>query len=82
MAQFAPFKEEATSVALDEMTIENRVDRIALYGSLQITRDKIGLQLARQLQELLNATVATLEQEDLPERIASKPADRIPNPFD
>ncbi len=58
MTQLQPFQDEATSLALDQLTIENRLDRIEIYGSLQITRDKAGLALARELKALLDATVA------------------------
>ncbi|TCS34743.1 hypothetical protein EDC30_11275 [Paucimonas lemoignei] len=81
MAQFKPFQDETTSLTLDQLTIENRMDRIAVYGSLQITRDKSGLQWARQLKEWLDATVAALEQEVLPEQVEIRPKERIENPF-
>lgn len=81
MARFAPFKDEATVLTLDELTIENRLDRVEIYGSLQITRDKAGLELARALKEVLESTVATLEGEALPERAATKAVEKIRNPF-
>lgn len=82
MTGFKPFKEEASSLLLDQLTIENRLDRIELYGTLQITRDKAGLQAARALKQLIDAAVATLEAEDLPEHVALRPADNADNPFD
>lgn len=82
MMQFKPFKDEATSLTLDQMTVESRLDRIELYGSLHITRDQAGLHLARELKALLDAAVAALEKEELPEHVATKPADRVANPFD
>lgn len=82
MMQFEPFKDEATTLTLDQMTVENRLDRIEIYGSLQITRDQAGLRLVRELKALLDAAVATLEQEELPAQIASKPVDKVANPFD
>lgn len=82
MMQFEPFKDETTSFAIDQMTVENRLDRLELYGSLQITRDQAGLRLARELKTLLDAAVAAMEKENLPERVATKPAGRVVNPFD
>lgn len=81
MAQFDPFKDEATVLTLDELTVENRLDRVEIYGSLQITRDKAGLALARELKGLLEATVAALEKDALPGRIEIKPTEKVRNPF-
>src|SRR3982074_444499 len=50
MSNFKPFKNEEESLIIDDLTIENRLDRVSLYGSVQLTRDKTGLQQARQLQ--------------------------------
>ncbi len=81
MRPFKPFKEEATSLMLDAMTIENRIDRIELYGTLQITRDKAGLKAARSLKEVVDAAVAALEAETLPDQITIRPPDKVNNPF-
>lgn len=82
MPQFEPFKDEATVLTLDELTVENRLDRVEIYGSLQITRDKAGLALARELKNVLDAAVRALEMEALPERTATRPAEKVRNPFD
>ena len=64
------------------MTVENRVDQVEIYGSLAITRDKAGLQLARELKAVVDATLAALEAApDLPEQIALRPTDSVDNPF-
>ena len=76
-----PFENEKDSIGIDDMTIENRVDSVVLYGSMQITRDKAGLKLARELKDLLGQTVAALEQEELPDHISTKPSDSVKNPF-
>jgi hypothetical protein len=82
MSNFKPFKNEEDSLTIDDLTIENRLDRISLYGSVQLTRDKTGLQHARQLKEVVDAVVAALEAEKgLPEHIAVKPTDKVDNPF-
>lgn len=81
MTQLQPFKDEASVLALDQMTIENRLDRIEIYGSLQITRDRAGLAVARELKALLDATVAALEGEDLPEQIELRSIEKARNPF-
>ena len=82
MSNFKPFKNEEESLIIDDLTIENRLDRVSLYGSVQLTRDKTGLQHARQLKEVVDAVVAALEAEKgLPEHIAVKPTDKVDNPF-
>ena len=51
-------------------------------GSGQLTKDKTGLQHARQLKEVIDAVVAALEAEkSLPEHITVKPAEKVDNPF-
>ena len=79
--RFHPYKDESESIALGDLTIENRSDRIELYGSLQITRDKAGLAAALELKELIDATVTALRGANLPEYIEEKPAKMVKNPF-
>jgi hypothetical protein len=82
MSNFKPFKNEEESLTIDDLTIENRLDRVSLYGSVQLTRDKTGLQHARQLKEVVDAAIAALEAEkNLPEHIAVKPTEKVDNPF-
>ncbi len=77
-----PFENETQSIQIDELTIENRLDRIELYGALVITRDQIGLQRALEIQTLINATVQSLQaQTDLPQALVIKPSETIDNPF-
>jgi hypothetical protein len=66
------------------LTVENRTDRVAIYGSIDLTRDKQGLERARALQTLLGSVVKALEAEkQLPEHVAppEKP-ETVKNPFD
>jgi hypothetical protein len=76
-----PFENEADSIDIGELTVENRLDRIELYGSAQITRDKAGLKLAQELKALIDAAVAKLQAEDLPDHIPIEPPDSVDNPF-
>ncbi len=77
-----PFDNETQSVSLGDLTIENRLDQLEIYGSLIITRDQAGLALALQLKQLLDDTVAVLQQaQDLPTQISTKPTDQVDNPF-
>lgn len=77
-----PFDNESDSLVIDELTIENRVDQLEIYGSLAITRDKVGLVYAQQLKQILDATVSKLQNDPtLPDHISFKPGDQIDNPF-
>lgn len=79
------FKNEAETQTLQELTVENRLDRVSLYGSLDITRDAAGLARALQLKALLDGVVATLSAEQasgtLPEQISLKASETVANPF-
>jgi hypothetical protein len=82
---FVPYADEAATMRLGQMTLENRVDRVSLYGSLDLTRDKVGLAQARRLRALLDATIASLEAEGdkLPDRARTgEHTDQVKNPFD
>ena len=82
MSALVPFENETQSIQIDELTIENRLDRIELYGALVITRDQIGLQRALEIQTLINATVQSLQSQiDLPHALVIKPSETIDNPF-
>ena len=77
-----PFDNETQSMSLGDLTIENRLDQLEIYGSLSITRDQAGLSLALQLKQLIDDTVAHLQQaQDLPAQLSTKPTDQIDNPF-
>jgi hypothetical protein len=79
-----PFADEAASISVGGLTIENRLDRISLYGSLDITRDRQGLEDARRLLALLKSVVRALEGDgdQLPDEGEGEPeATRVPNPF-
>lgn len=82
MSQFKPYQNEEDSIAISDLTVENRLDRISVYGTLELTKDQVGLQHAKQLKEMIDAAVAVLEAEkNLPEKIAIKPAQKVDNPF-
>ncbi len=89
-AGFEPFADDAAVRTLGALTVENGTARIALHGSCDITRDRAGLALARDLARTAEAIVAALEAEeeaeDLPERVAESDAaeertEPVRNPF-
>lgn len=82
MATFEPYRNEEDSLSIGELTIENRLDQVALYGAVQITKDQSGLRQAQALKAVVDAVVDALEAEKaLPEHISFKPTDRVDNPF-
>lgn len=83
METIDPFANESESLRIDDLTIENRLDRVSLYGSIEITRDKRGLELARTIKYLFNSIVEVLAKEDLPESIPPPTnIDVVKNPFE
>lgn len=79
-----PFADEAASTSVGDLTVENRLDRVSLYGSLDLTRDRQGLEAARRLRALLEAVVQVLEDEGdrLLDKDQSKPnVTQVRNPF-
>ncbi len=80
---FSPFKNVSDAVTLGNLKVENREDRVAIYGSLAITRDRAGLANAKALQSLLERIVRELETgSDLPNTVAAaEPAVKVKNPF-
>ena len=81
--RFTPFADDAGSVSIGKLTIENGTDRIALYGSLDLTCDKAGLAHAHALKALLDQVVQVLEAEKtLPDAVAPPSAPKtVANPF-
>ena len=79
---FKPYENGTESHAIHDLTIENDVDCVSLYGNLQLTKDQAGLKAAKALQALLNDVVQQLENTpDLPDKIQRDDAQEIGNPF-
>lgn len=83
MTKLIPFADDAGSVSIGKLTVENGTDRIAFYGSLDITRDQQGLAQARSLKAILDQAVQVLEADkDLPHTVpAAVTAKTVSNPF-
>ncbi len=75
------FQNESESEDIGKLTIENRTDRVSISGRLDVTRDQAGLAAAKELKATVDAIVAFLEGEKLPEYIQMKPAAEVKNPF-
>jgi hypothetical protein len=79
---FKAFENGTESDAIHDLTLENDVDRVSIYGNLQIHKDQAGLAAAKKLQALLNDIVTQLEaQSDLPEKLQRPDSDEVENPF-
>lgn len=79
---FMAFENETESFTIGEMTVENRLDRISVYGSLDITKDKEGLENALKLKRIIDASIDALKRDkNLPDRIEIVGTDSVENPF-
>jgi hypothetical protein len=81
--KFQPFSDNSTSLNIGEFTVENGTDKVALYGSLDLTRDKNGLKQAKALKVAIDAVVKALEQDKaLPDESGPvEPPQQVKNPF-
>ncbi|MBX9935238.1 MAG: hypothetical protein K2Y10_01430 [Burkholderiaceae bacterium] len=82
MQHFKPYDNESEVIRIGNLEIENRVDRVVLMGDLVLTKDKAGLELAKELQILAARVVKALEkQKKLPDTVEIKPLVVVENPF-
>lgn len=83
MPTIKPFANDADSIGIGGLTIENGTDKIALYGNIDLTRDKVGLKLAHELKALVDGVIKALEADKaLPDQVElPKKPDEVENPF-
>ena len=82
MSDFKPFANESDVLTLGNLAIENRVDRVTLHGDVELTRDREGLALAKELKAVIDATVKALEVDNaLPEAVETVKPRTVKNPF-
>jgi hypothetical protein len=79
--KFDPFANESDAVGIGELNVENRVDRVSIFGSVDITCDKEGLANIRVLKEIVDATAKALAKRELPDKVAVAPPGKVDNPF-
>lgn len=79
---FSPYRNEADSIQIADLTIENRLDRISIYGSIDLWKDKGGLEAAQQLKTLIDQTIIELEKCDLPDKVELVKSETVANPFE
>lgn len=76
-----PFKDNRSS-AVAGLTVENGPDKVVLYGSLELTRDRAGLERAQALRTLLDDVIQALAAEPaLPGALPPKGRRKVRNPF-
>ncbi|ABE47268.1 hypothetical protein [Polaromonas sp. JS666] len=79
---FKPFADESSVVTVDQMTVENRLDRVIVTGSIEITHDKEGLAKAEALLALLQPVLQHLQQQTgLPDHVVTAAPATTANPF-
>lgn len=76
-----PFQNEEEVIIISELTIENRLDRVSIYGSVDITRDKQGLEYVLDLKRQIDAIAEYLKNEELPDRVETIGAKEVENPL-
>lgn len=76
-----PFGNESETSNINTLSFENRVDRLKIDGFLDITRDKVGLLHAKELQMFLSLVIKKLESEELPDTIIKKNPVKVDSPF-
>ncbi len=79
---FMPYANESDTFTIgNELTVENRLDRISISGSIELTKDKEGLQYAYELKRVVDSAIEALKGKDLPEHIEIAPVEMVENPF-
>lgn len=84
MTKLAPFADDSASLTIGGLTVENGTEKLVFYGNLDITRDKPGLDHAKQLITIMQAAVQALgSMQDLPEKDAEQreAPKMVKNPF-
>ncbi|WP_198334416.1 hypothetical protein [Psychrobacter namhaensis] len=83
-----PFANNHQSMQIGELVIENQVDKVIIYGDIELTLDATGYQQAQQLHELTAKIVQAFETPDIYSNNAEKSKENddqsgrdIDNPF-
>lgn len=67
---FMAFQNETDVFEIGNLTAENRLDRILLQGTLDITKDQQGLEYAFTLKRIIDAAIDEMKRDkNLPSRL-------------
>jgi len=78
-----PYANEEDVIHIGELDIENRLDRISMQGSIDITKDQQGIEYAFALKRQIDTIVEYLKKQALPEKISvENVAKEVENPFE
>lgn len=85
MMMFQPFQIGTESINIDDLTLENGLDVVNIYGQIQFYQDVESLYKAKQLQTILHHIIQTLEQQKQQGQLAEKfefaSSKMVNNPF-
>lgn len=59
-----PFANDSESMQIGELVIENQQDKVIIYGDIDIYRNSIGLEQAKQLHELTSRILQAFEKNE------------------
>ena len=68
-----PFADSEATMQVGGLTIENGANRISVSGSLDLARDRLALDHAKALRDVLDAIVVALEADTALPAKASEP---------
>ena len=83
--EFTPFANESDTIQINGLTIENRMDQVSLFGSIDFTNNKAGLEKVLQMKRIIDAVAAQLgencQKGGLPEVVQIEQTVPVANPF-
>lgn len=67
---FMAYENETDNFLIDTLTVKNQLDRVSIYGSLDLTKDRRGYEHALKLKRIIDAAIDALRRDKrLPDRI-------------
>lgn len=81
MDKFKSYGKDA-STTIEGLTVETDSTVLTIYGSLDIRKDKEGLQAISRLKKIvMEAEASLLKERDLPDKVDLPEGSSIKNPF-
>lgn len=65
----SPYANEHETIRVDNLLIQNSIDKILISGEVSITKDQQGLEYAFALKRQIDTIVDKLKREDLPKHL-------------